>query len=127
MRRFEIYVVIIILLLIAAFAAYHYIFTIYEVTFSVEPKSLSADYKSTAVIEVIPVNSLGWKAPLRNSSAQFEIKEGKDLVEIVTEDNENGKLILRAKDKPGKVVIHIKSANALLPSPVEIIIHQNAA
>ncbi len=127
MRRSNIYIISAILLLIAAFAAYHYIFSIYEVIFSVHPKELYADNQSTVTISVVPLNAFGWEAPLRNSPAKFEITEGTDLVEIFSLDEKNGIMILKAKNKTGRVAVLIKSKNALLPSAVEIEILPNVA
>ncbi|MFO7446937.1 MAG: hypothetical protein R6W90_11255 [Ignavibacteriaceae bacterium] len=127
MRRINIYIIVTILLAIIALLAYQYIFTIYEVTFSVEPKELFTDNQSTVTIAVVPLNAFGWEAPFRSSSAEFKITEGKNLIEVISVNNENGVLIIKAKSLPGKVVILIKSKNALLPSPVEIPVHPNIA
>jgi hypothetical protein len=125
MRRVEIYLIFVIVLFIVGFAGYHYIFSIYEVTYKISPDKLYADNSSTIVIEVIPVNSFGWKAPLRKSHAEFKFNEGKDLVDIVWLDNDTGLLKLKAKDKSGKVSISIKSKYSLLPSTIEIVIEPN--
>jgi hypothetical protein len=126
MRRFEIYIVVSLVVLIIMFFAFQYIFMIYEVTYDVSPKKLFADNSSTITISTSPVNAFGWTPPFRTSSAVYEIQEGADLVEIIEQDVEKGFIRLRAKDKTGKVVIHAKSKNALLPTPVEIIIEPNA-
>jgi len=112
---------------IAALLVYQYIFSIYEVDFSVKPKELYSDNISTVTIAVVPLNAFGWEAPFRNSPADFEITEGVELVDVVSKDEENGILILKAKNQPGKVTVLIKSKNALLPSAVEIPIRPNIA
>jgi molecular chaperone DnaK (HSP70) len=73
----------------------------------------------------VPLNSFGGKAPFRKSYAEFTFNEGKDLVEVIFQDNANGILKLRAKEKPGKVSVTIKAKYSLLPSTIEIIIEPN--
>jgi hypothetical protein len=127
MTRSKIYLLAVIVLIIIILFVYQYLFSIYEVTYSVEPKILYADNKSETVIEVIPLNAWGWRAPLRNAPAKFEIKEGADLIEIIQQYNEKGMLILKAKSSSGKVIILVRPKTALLPTSIEIIIHPNFA
>jgi hypothetical protein len=126
MRRFDIYIILGIVAVILLFLVYQYVFMIYEVTYDVNPKMLYADNSSTVTIKTKPVNSLGWEAPFRTSPAEFIIVEGSELIEVVKEDNDEGLLIVRAKDSTGNVVIHVKSRNSLLPTPIEIPIFSNA-
>ncbi len=116
-----------IILLIICLASYYYLFNIYETTININPLNLFADNHSTASITIIPVNALGWKVPFRNIPADFEIKEGRQLVDIIYEDKKRGKLILQAKNITGTVVIYVKSKYSLLPSLVEIHIFPNYA
>jgi hypothetical protein len=124
-RNQKIAFIIILLFLIAAFFTYQYVFSIYEVFPEVEPKVLYADHKSESKIKLIPVNSLGWKIPFRNAAAEFEISEGKELVEIVSVSGKEGIIVLRANDKPGKVSILIKSKYSLLLLIVEMEVCKN--
>jgi SNF family Na+-dependent transporter len=107
MGRSEIYLIFILIVLFAGFSSYHYIFSIYEVTYKVTPDKLYADNNSTLIIEAVPINSFGWKAPFRKTFSEFTFNEGKELVEIIFKDNSNGILKLRAKEKSGKVSITI--------------------
>jgi hypothetical protein len=125
MRRIEIYLIFVIIIFIIGFSIFHYIFSIYEVTYKITPDKLYADNSSTLVIESVPINSFGWKAPFRKSHAEFTFNEGKDLIVIISFDKNNGILKLMAKDKPGKVSISVKSIYSLLPSTIEIIIEPN--
>jgi hypothetical protein len=125
MRRLDIYLIFLIILFIIGFSVYHYIFSIYEVIYKITPDKLYADNSSTIVIEAIPLNSFGWKAPFRKSPSAFTLNEGKDLIDILSLDNHSGVLKLKAKDKSGKVSITIKSIYSLLPSTIEIIIEPN--
>jgi hypothetical protein len=125
MRRIEIYLILVISFCIIGFGVYHYIFSIYEVVYKVAPAKLYADNSSTLVIEAVPINSFGWKAPFRKSYAEFTVNDGRELIDILSIDNDIGILKLKAKEKPGKVSITIKSRYSLLPSTIEIIIEPN--
>jgi hypothetical protein len=122
MRRGKIYLIILLLIFIAGFFSYQYIFSIYEVTYNIKPDRLFADNKSNIIIETVPLNSFGWRAPLRNSPSEFAIIEGAELVEIVYVDKVKGIIKIKAKEKPGKVSITIKPKFSLFPSTIEIII-----
>ena len=127
MRRNIIYIIIGAVIILTAIFFYLYVFNIYEITYSVNPSSLYSDNESIVIISAEPVNAFGWKIPFRNSYAEFNIKEGKDLVDVLLEDNRKGILKLKAKNKTGTVVVLIKSKYALLPSSIEIQIYPNAA
>jgi hypothetical protein len=113
--------------LIIILSVFYYVFNVYETEIETEPKNLFADNRSVIVISIYPVNALGYKIPFRKINAGFEIKEGRDLIEIVKEDDKNGCMVLRAKNMTGKVIIYIKSKYSLLPSLVEINVYPNTA
>jgi hypothetical protein len=127
MRSGKIYLILILLTLIAALFTYHYIFSIYEVTYKIYPARLYADNKSDLIIESVPLNSFGWRAPLRNSPSEFTIIEGADLVEIVFIDRIKGIIKIKAKERAGKVLITIKPKFSMFPSTIEIFIEANFA
>jgi hypothetical protein len=127
MRRKNIYIITALIFLILILLFYQYVFNIYEVNFIIEPKSLFADNQSILSITAIPINAFGWKVPLRKAAADFEIREGNDLIDVVRNDRINGELIIKAKSKPGKVVILIKPELSILPSSFEIQIYPNTA
>jgi len=116
-----------IIILIIALAAYSYIFKIYETKVESSARNLFADNNSTVIITAVPIDALGMKAPFRKVSSKFEIREGNVLVDIISEDNYSGKLILRAKNKIGKVIIYVKPELSLLPTLIEINIYPNLA
>ena len=119
------YIIIVLVLIIAAFAVYNYLISIYEVIYSIEPNELYADNKSEVTVTAVPLNGLGKKAWFRKAEASYTIVEGGSLVQIVENDIPRGTLVLRAKDKSGTVSITAKSPLALLPSPIEINIYPN--
>jgi hypothetical protein len=124
-RRSPLIYISILVILIIVFFVYQYLIKIYESTIKIEPKDLFADNQSTVTISVIPLNSIGWKALFRSSTAEFEIVEGSSLVEIQLLDKNTGKLILKAKSETGKVVVKIKSKYSLLAMVAKIIIQPN--
>ena len=124
-RRNTIYIIITLILLISAFSAYNYLISIYEVVYKVAPEELYADGRSEVTITAVPLNALGRKALFRKTRAVYQITEGKELIEIVLNDESKGVLKLRAKDKTGIVKIIAKSPYALLPSPIYIDIYPN--
>jgi len=127
MRSGKIYLIILLLTCIAGFFLYEYIFNIYEVTYNIQPERLYADNKSSLIIEAVPLNSFGWRAPFRNSPSEFTIIEGADLIEIVFVDSVKGIIKIKAKDKSGKVSITIKPKFSMFPSTIEIIIEADYA
>ncbi len=127
MRRTTIYFIAGSLIILVVIFSYLYIFNIYEITYSVNPSSLYSDNESMVIVTSDPINAFGWKIPFRNAYAEFNIKEGKDLIDILSEDNKKGILKLKVKNKTGTVVVYIKSKYALLPSEVVIHIYPNVA
>ncbi|MEJ2615400.1 MAG: hypothetical protein P8Z35_10600, partial [Ignavibacteriaceae bacterium] len=109
--------------ILAFIFSFLYIFNIYEVIYNVTPESLYADSKSIVAVSCIPVNAFGWKTPFRTAPADFKIKDGKDLADIISEDNRKGILILKAKIIPGKIILYAESKYALFPSSIEINIY----
>ena len=127
MRRKEITLIFILIILIAGIFAYSYLFKIYEVKISAVPKELFADNQSTVTIQVYPVNSLGKRIIFRSVSAKFRITEGKELILIEKSDEMHGLLILKAKDKTGVVNILVTPEKSLMPSLIQIEINPNYA
>ena len=125
MTKHQFFFILLILILILGLFIYYYVFNIYEVTYSVHPKNLFADYKSQVTIKTIPLNALGFQAPLRHSYTSYTIEQGKDLIDVITQNNKTGLLILQAKDKTGTIVVHLKSEFALLPTSITINIYPN--
>lgn len=120
MQKFQMLIILILIFLIASLAVYHYLFSIYEVEVKVNPPNVYSGKSSEVTISVIPINAIGKRALFRRVYANFEVIEGKNLAEIILEDKNNGKMILRIKGKEGKVIVKVKSEFALLPSEVEI-------
>lgn len=121
------FIIIVIVLLIIAIVLQQYVFNIYEVTFNLSSRVLYADGESTISIEAVPVNAFGFRAPFRHVPAVFDIAEGKDLVDVTKSDLPKGILVLKAREKSGKVVVTARSEFQLLPAIIEIQVLANAA
>ncbi len=127
MSKVEIYFTAVVVFSLFALLTHQYIFSVYEVEYKISSRILYLYSDSKIEIEAVPVNSLGFRAPFRNSHTKFSVIEGKDLIEIVENNYEKGKLIIKAKNESGTVVIRVKSKFSLLPTEFEIKIIPNLA
>jgi hypothetical protein len=84
------------------------------------PKVIFADTSSQVTLKIIPINALGWEAPLRKASGTFQITEGYAKVEIININEEEGFIILRSKGIVGIVGVYVESEFSLFPSYIEI-------
>ena len=91
--------------------------------YSVNPESLVADNRSTVTITAVPLNSFGKKVPLRNVEVKFGIREGNELVELVSVNENKGYIVLRALERPGTVIVTARSNKSLLPAIIEVRIY----
>ena len=110
-------IVVVILIKVGVFA-WFYLFNIYETRILVHPKSLIANFDSTIEINLIPLNSFGRRALLRNISAKFEIVSGDSLVKITEKISD--KITLQTLGQLGKVEILVTPEVGLFPSKIEI-------
>ena len=115
----------VLFLLIVSFCLWQYVFNIYEVEIGLEPKELFADDTSTLTVKVIPINSFGKRAPLRTVECIFQIIEGKELVDIIEQNQSVGEIIFKAKSNIGKLVLKIRTGYSVAPMLVEINIQKN--
>lgn len=120
MRKKIITIYFLIFLLIVLLPGYFFLYNIYGSEVRKSSANLFADPQSEMTIEVIPVNALGIKAIFRTSSAEFEIVEGNDLIEVKLKNNKSGVLQIRSKGITGIVGIKIKSEHSLFPEYIEI-------
>ncbi|NCQ17518.1 MAG: hypothetical protein COZ80_08195 [Ignavibacteria bacterium CG_4_8_14_3_um_filter_37_9] len=127
MSKVEIYFTAVVVFSLFAFLAHQYIFSIYEVEYRISSRVLYLHSDAKIVIEAVPINSFGFRAPFRNSDTKFSLVEGNDLIEIVENNYEKGKLIIQSKNIPGVAIIRVKSKYSLLPTEFEIKIIPNLA
>lgn len=120
MRKKIILIYLFITVFILLLAGYFFLYNIYGSEVVRNPQNLHAQTSSEMKIEVIPVNALGKKAWFRKSSADFDIVDGMDLIEITEYNKESGFIKIRSKGKTGVVGIKIKSQHSLLPEYIEI-------
>jgi hypothetical protein len=84
------------------------------------PKVVFADPTSNITIKIKPINAFGWEVPLRNASGTFRIIEGKNNVEIILINEDEGIIILRSKGVVGIIGIYVESEFSIFPSYIEI-------
>jgi len=120
MRKKIITIYFLILFLIVLLLGYFFLYNIYGSEVRKSSANLFADPQSEMTIEVIPVNALGSKAIFRTSSAEFEVLEGYDLIEVKLNNKKDGVLIIQSKGVIGIVGIKIKSEHSLFPEYIEI-------
>ena len=120
MRKKIITIYFLIFFLIVLLLSYFFLYNIYGSEVRKSSANLFADPQSEMTIEVIPVNALGSKAFFRTSSAEFEVVEGNDLIEVKLENKQDGVLLIRSKGVTGIVGIKIKSEYSLFPEYIEI-------
>ena len=113
-NKFKVFSLAILVLFLAGFIPYYFIFNIYEIEVTVSPKIIFADASCEIQIEIKPVNALGWKVPFRTATGKFKI------VEIIKVNENVGMLILRSKGIDGIVGIYIESVFSLFPSYVKV-------
>lgn len=81
---------------------------------------LFCDSKSTTIVKGYGINAIGFRITFRKIKVEYEILEGRELIEITEEDLSNGVLKIKAGNKCGLVVIRAKSEYSLLPAIIEI-------
>ncbi|UCH65647.1 MAG: hypothetical protein JSW63_00495 [Ignavibacterium sp.] len=108
------------ILVLTCMLLYYFVFNIYEVEIVSVPNVVFADPSSEVIIKIKPINALGWEVPLRTTSGTFRITEGKDYVEIIIINEDEGFMILRATGLVGTVGIYVDSKFSLFPSYIKI-------
>ena len=79
-----------------------------------------ADPSSQITVKIKPINALGWEVPFRRARGRFIITEGRDKVEIINLNEEEGFIILRSLGVVGSVSIIVESEFSLFPSYIKI-------
>jgi hypothetical protein len=108
------------ILILTGMLLYYFVFNIYEVEIVSVPNVVFADPSTNITIKIKPINALGSKVPLRTASGTFRITEGKEYVEIIIINEDEGFLILRSTGIVGTVGIYVDSEFSLFPSYIEI-------
>ena len=111
-------VILIVFLIKVGVFAWFYLFNIYETKILVHPKLLTTNIDSEIEINVIPLNSFGRRALLRNISAKFEIISGDSFVNVI--ERVSDKITLQSLGQVGKVEILVTPEVGLFPSKIEI-------
>ncbi len=113
-RKLTLIIIFFITLLIILLLSWLYIFNIYEVEINKKEVG-SLDY----VIEIVPLNSFGMKAPFRKISYSFNIIEGDLLIEKLN-DFTDGRIEVRLKHNSAKIKLQIITDKTQNISLIEI-------
>ncbi|MGH2575371.1 MAG: hypothetical protein ACRDFC_06695, partial [Ignavibacteria bacterium] len=82
------------------------VFTTSYLKVDLNPEFLFLDSHSEIVIQVYPVNLLGFSTPFKKISVGFDVVEGKNLVELMSNPDFQS-AVVRSKGKEGEAVIAI--------------------
>lgn len=104
--------------LLVCYLIYYFIFNIYEIDVSVNPKKLKPDNNSTAKISIKPINHLGIEVPFRKVQPEIKFISGFNLADIILEKDRL--VIIKVKNKTGTVKMELLSKYSLLPNIVTI-------
>jgi len=119
-HRMVVYFLILIFILLSTLFFYNYVYSIYEIKYEISNQIIFCNSNSTTRIKALGINALGYKITFRTISADYEIIEGQDLVEIVYKNLSKGELKIKALHKSGTVTIRATSQYSLLPAIIEI-------
>ena len=111
------------ILFLLILSSWLYLFNIYEVEVKVDSKIISAQSNYSSKIELIPLNSFGYKAPFRKLNSKLSFLSGQDLIES-TAKSENEYLI-NSKSTIGKVELLLESEYFLYPNKITFEIKPN--
>jgi hypothetical protein len=113
------------LILFTALISWMYIFNIYEVDIDINNKIIRLGESNNSIIEIIPLNSFGFKTPFRKVTPSVKFIEGSELVDITKKDN--NRYSIHAKSDTGKVVLLLESEYFLYPNKFTFLIKPDEA
>lgn len=70
-------------------------------------------------LSIVERNRIGWKIPFRNPSLNYICDSGEDIV-VISFNSDSTKLFIRAKDRPGVVIMSIVTEVSVFPLYIEI-------
>ena len=107
-------IAIISIVIFLSFISWMYVFNIYEIDIEIDRQTLFANGVSSSVIELVPMNSFGMKAPFRNVSSKISFINGKELVDVIYQSR--NRIVLKSKCDTGRVELKIESEYLLYPN-----------
>jgi len=114
-----------LILLFIALLSWLYIFNIYEVEIKIDNVNLLSNGNSKTSIELVPLNSIGMRAPLRSINSKISFVIGKELVDVMRDGNNI--IVLKSKLDTGTVILRFESDYLLYPNKYEFTIKQPEA
>ena len=123
-KNLIVYLISVLIILIAAYGVWYFFFNIYEVKYKINfIKNLSGSERLYEA-ESIPLNLFGSKVPIRTLDFDFEIVEGKSLIEI-QEREKKCELYFTSSKSSGKIVLILKTKLSLFPQKMEFDLTDN--
>lgn len=127
MKKIKKYIYLILILLSVIGFLKIFLFTPTNFTAFVDNDILFNDNNSYSLIKLIPYSRLGVKVPLLNFSSDIKIIEGRELVDIIYQNNEKSEIRIKSKLLPGKVKIIFNNERLDFPVEIKLIISENYA
>lgn len=87
------------------------IFTSSDIKVNIKPEVLRASLNSELMIEVFRVNILGLHVPFSKVDVQFVIEDGKNLIELIDEENTSS-VRVRSRGVEGEALVGIYSVKS---------------
>lgn len=120
------FLLLFLVFVLAGFTIYKMVLSPVSVTFALtdplgksHPREIFANSSSAVVVEVFPINRLGFRVPFSHLDGKFVVSEGREKIDIVQE--QRNVLIFRTKNSAGRLVIFYYAQK--VPFPVEIILN----
>ena len=123
-KKLIVYLISLLIIFIAAYGVWYFLFNIYEVKCKINFVKELQNGERLYVVECLPLNLLGGKAPFRNLDLDFEIEEGKSLIEV-HERKSNSELFFTSLKKSGKIVFILTTKLSLFPQKLEFDLADN--
>ena len=112
-----------IIIVLAGIVCYKMIFSPVSVSFKSHPVKILVDSPDPILLEVFPVNRLGFRIPFGHLKGKFVVSEGKEKIEVVREKEDE--FVFKTGNRSGRLVIFYYAGE--IPFPIEIILNIEAA
>lgn len=108
-----------LIIVLAGFAIYKEMFSPISVSFESHPRKILTNSSSSIIVEIFPLNRLGFRVPFRRLDGKFVVSEGREKIDIVKEKKDE--FIFKTRNSAGRLVILYYAQKVSFP--VEIILY----
>ncbi len=92
-----------------------YIFNIYEIKFKVDFKKNTTHNNIEIKVDVIPLNSFGFRVPFRNPKIDYHVKKTEDFIDIRIIDNRKNIFIVDVLNG-SDIILEARSRRLMFPA-----------